>query len=127
MVITQKSSKKRPAPTQGGPKPKKLHVETVKSKADNKRSRPVTQPLDARDPDSESDEDLEEDDIDVEEDVDHEIEDGKDGDESPMQVDSRTDEYKIPKDPNGLSVQLNFHRSKEGKLNFLSHSRSRIS
>ena len=130
MVITQKSSKKRPAPTQGGPKPKKLHVEAGKSKADNKRrSRPVTQPLDARDPDSESDEDLEEDDIDVEEDVDHEKEDGKDGDgdESPMQVDSRIDEYKIPKDPNGLSVQPNFHKSKEGKLNFVSHSRSRIS
>ena len=59
--------------------------------------------MDVRGSDSESDEDLEEDDIDVEEDVDHEKEDEKDGDESAMQVDSRTDEYKIPKDPNGLS------------------------
>lgn len=95
MVFTQKSSKKRSAPAQGGPKPKKLHVESGSSKADvKKRSRPVTQPLNARD--SESEEDLE-DDMDVEEDDldDHEE---QEGDESAMQVDSRTDEQNIPKD-----------------------------
>ena len=90
MVLTQKSSKKRPAPTQGGPKPKKLHAESGSSKADvKKRSRPVTQPLDARDSESEDD------DIDVEEDEldDHEEQEEE---ESAMQVDSKTD---IPKDP----------------------------
>ena len=95
MVFTQKSSKKRPAPAQGGPKPKKLHVESGGSKADvKKRSRPVTQPLDARD--SESEEGLE-DDVDVEEDEfdDHEE---QEGDESAMQVDSKTDEHNVPKD-----------------------------
>ncbi|KAF8801167.1 ARM repeat-containing protein [Phlegmacium glaucopus] len=96
MVVT---SKKRPAPAQGGPKPKKIHVESGSSKTDNKkRSRPVTQPLEPQDPDSESEEDLK-DDIDVDGDAsdDHEEEDG---DESPMKVDSKTDEHKIPKDPN---------------------------
>ena len=90
MVFTQKSSKKRSAPAQGGPKPKKIHVESGSSKADvKKRSRPVTQPLDARDSESEDD------DIDVEEDEldDHEE---QEGDESAMQVDSKTD---VPKDP----------------------------
>ena len=93
MVFTQKSSKKRPAPAQGGPKPKKLHVESGSSEAnDKKRSRPVTQPLDAQSLDSEP----EEEDIDVEDGLDnHE-------DESAMQLDSKTDEHKIPKDPNGL-------------------------
>ena len=96
MVFIQKHTKKRPAPTtQGGPKLKKLHVEGGSSKVnDKKRSRPVTQALDARDPDSES----EEDEIDVEED---ELDDHKD--EFTMQADSRTDEHKVPKDPNGLN------------------------
>ena len=94
MVFTQKSSKKRSAPAQGGPKPKKLHVESGSSKPDvKKRSRPITQPLNAQD--SESEEGLEED-IDVEDDDDHEE---QEGDESAMQVDSRTDEQNIPKDP----------------------------
>ena len=84
MVFTQKSSKKRSAPAQGGPKPKKIHVESGSSKADvKKRSRPVTQPLDTRDSESE-DEDIdgEEDELD-----DHEE---QEGDESAMQVDSKT-------------------------------------
>lgn len=92
MVLTRK---KRPAPAQGGPKPKKLHVENGSSKADvKKRSRPITQPLDVQD--SESEKGLE-DDIDVEEDEldDHEE---QEGDEYAMQVDSRTDEHNIPKD-----------------------------
>jgi pumilio homology domain family member 6 len=97
MVFTQKSSKKRPAPAQGGPKPKKHHAESGSSKADvKKRSRPVTQPLDAQDSESEEDDiDVEEDDLD-----DHEE---QEGDESAMQVDSRTDEHNIPKDPSSNS------------------------
>jgi len=106
MVFTKKSSKKRPAPSQDGPKSKKLHLENGNSKADNKkRSRPVTQPLDSRDPDSESQEDVE-DDIDVEDedgDLDDHEEKNEEENESAMQVDSRTDEYKMPKDPNGVS------------------------
>jgi hypothetical protein len=91
MVFAQKSSKKRSALAQGGPKPKKIHVESGSSKADvKKRSRPVTQPLDAQD--SEYEEGLE-DDIDVEEDDDHEEQEGD------MQVDSKTDEHNKPKDP----------------------------
>ena len=95
MVFIQKSSKKRPAPAQGGPNPKKIHVEGGSSKADvKKRSRPVTQPLDARD--SESEDGLEED-IDVEDELgDHEE---QKEDESAMQVDSRTDKHNIRKDP----------------------------
>ena len=95
MVFTQKSSKKRSAPAQGGPKSKKPHVESGSSKTDvKKRSRPVTQPLDALD--SESEEGFE--DIDIEEDGldDHQ---DQEGDESAMQVDdSRTDEH-TPKEP----------------------------
>ncbi|KAJ7025570.1 armadillo-type protein [Mycena alexandri] len=52
MAAAQKSAKKRPAASQGGPKPKKAHVEKpAKSnaekpagKSDKKRSRPVTLP-----------------------------------------------------------------------------------
>ncbi|KAJ7158057.1 armadillo-type protein [Mycena filopes] len=52
MAAAQKSTKKRPATSQGGPKPKKAHVEKpAKShaekpagKSDKKRSRPVTLP-----------------------------------------------------------------------------------
>jgi pumilio homology domain family member 6 len=92
MVFTQKSSKKRPAPAQGGPKPKKLHVESGSLKAHvKKRSRPVTLPLDARDSESEDDIDVEEDELDHHEE--------QEGDESAMQVDPRTDEHNIPKDP----------------------------
>ena len=107
MVFTQKSSKKRPASAQGGPKPKKIHGESGSSKAEvKKRSRPITQPLDARD--SESEDGLE-DDIDVEEDGmdDHEE---QEEDESAMQVDSRTDEHNIPKDPSSnLKKVTSFH------------------
>src|ERR1700678_452631 len=106
MVFTQKSSKKRPAPGQGGPKSKKIHVETRSSKTDGnkQRSKPLTQPLDAQDPDSESEEGGLEDDVDVEEDELDDEEEEKGGDEFAMQVDdSKSAEYKIPKDPNGLS------------------------
>lgn len=122
MVFTKKSSKKRPAPAQDGPKSKRLHVESGNSKADNKkRSRPVTQPLDAQDPDSES----QGDDIDVEEEEEEEgdlddHEEKEDENESAMQVDARTDENKIPKDPNGMSpTYINPSKRKEKKLTLL--------
>ena len=103
MDFTQKSSKKRPAPAQGGPKAKKLHVENRSSKVDSKkRSKPITQPLDAQDPDSESGEDLEDD---IEAEVDEK-------DESAMQVDPGwTNEYKTPKDPNGSSTSIDSKKS----------------
>ena len=119
MVFTKKSSKKRPAPAQDGPNSKRLHLESGNSKADNKkRSRPVTQPLDAQDPDSES----QEEDIDVEEEEEGEEdlddhEEKEDENESAMQVDSTTDEYKIPKDPNG--VYINPSKRREKKLTLL--------
>ena len=99
MVFTQKSSKKRPGPAQGGPKSKKLHVESGSSKADvKKRSKPVTQPLDAQD--SESEDGLE-DDVDLEDELDDHEELEEDG--SAMQVDSKTDEPNIQKDPSSNS------------------------
>ena len=51
MATAQKVSKKRPAPTQAGPTPKKAHLtksaskQQVKTTADKKRSRPVTLPI----------------------------------------------------------------------------------
>lgn len=105
MVFT---SKKRPAPAQGGPKSKKLHVDSDKKK----RSRPITQPLHAQDLNSESEENLG-DDIDLDEDESDEHRE-EDGDDSAMQVDSRTNEDKIPRDPNGLST----HKFEEAKLSF---------
>ncbi|KAJ7856725.1 armadillo-type protein [Mycena olivaceomarginata] len=82
--------KKRPAASQGGPKPKKAHVDKAATKSDKKRSRPVTLP--ARDvPDaSESDEDLEEEVEAFDEELDQ--------DEFPMEVDEAP-ANKTPKDP----------------------------
>jgi hypothetical protein len=42
MVATQKSQRKRPAASQAGPSPKKVHLD--KEKSDKKRSRPITIP-----------------------------------------------------------------------------------
>lgn len=57
MAALQNSSKKRSAPSQSGPKSKKVHLE--KSKPDKKRSQPITRP--AQDSESENDSDLEDD------------------------------------------------------------------
>lgn len=87
------STKKRPAASQGGPKPKKVHVDKAAKSSDKKRSRPVTLPTRDVSDATDSDEDLE----DVE-DVDEEI--GQD--EYPMEVDE-TPANKTPKDPAGSS------------------------
>ncbi|KAJ7148678.1 armadillo-type protein [Mycena crocata] len=89
MAAAQKSTKKRPAVSQGGPKPKKVHVDKS-AKSDKKRSRPVTLP--ARDVQSASDseaEDVEGEGNDLDEEMDEE--------ESPMEVDD--DAPKMQKDP----------------------------
>ncbi|KAJ6475719.1 armadillo-type protein [Mycena vitilis] len=91
MAAAPKSTKKRQAVSQGGPKPKKAHVEKS-SKSDKKRSRPVTLP--ARDVPSPDDSDAEEEDLEVEADdaMDEEVEQ----DEYAMDV---TDAPQNQKDP----------------------------
>ena len=77
MVASQKTSKKRSAPSQAGPKAKKAHVDSAK--ADKKRSRPITQPLAVEDGASDSDgpsDDIEDEGLAADEDV---VEDGEDG------------------------------------------------
>lgn len=97
MAASQKSGKKRVAPTQTGPKAKKVHLESTKS--DKKRSRPITQAI-TQDNGSDSDP------SDVED-----VGDDEDGfevveeDEQAMQVDSKPEQQ--PKDPNGVySISL---------------------
>lgn len=96
MPAAQKTSKKRPAPTQSGPTPKKLHLEKPakgKEAAPKKRSQPVTKPV--RTEDSASD-DQEFDDLEAAEN-DMDLDDGVGGDQ--MHVDS----FNAPaKDPNGM-------------------------
>ncbi|KAF7377819.1 PUM-HD domain-containing protein [Mycena sanguinolenta] len=85
------ASKKRPAASQGGPKPKKVHVDksAVATKADRKRSRPVTLP--AKDSDAtDSDEDLGDEVEDVAEEIDQ--------DEYSMDIEEGSGN-KTPKDP----------------------------
>ncbi|KAJ6551671.1 puf family RNA-binding protein [Mycena capillaripes] len=88
MVAAQKSTKKRPAASQGGPKPKKVHVEKA-AKSDKKRSRPVTLP--AREVQSASDSEAE----DVEEEADA-MDDEMEQDEFPIEG---TEAPKNQKDP----------------------------
>jgi hypothetical protein len=124
--------KKRPAASQGGPKPKKAHVDKAATKSDKKRSRPVTLP--ARDvPDaSESDEDLEEEVEAFDEELDQ--------DEFPMEVDDAP-ANKTPKDPAGpfsvlpVGARLNITQravrhikpKKSSKSNGGQQSRTRLS
>lgn len=100
MAATQKSSKKRPAPTQSGPTPKKLHL--AKSSKDKdifvgkKRSRPITLPV--QEENSEDEDEFgglggAEDDLAFGEEV---IDDE-------MAMESS---IALPKDPNGLSAVL---------------------
>jgi hypothetical protein len=94
MAATQKSSKKRPAPTQSGPTPKKVHIaKPAKGKDDKKRSRPVTLPVQEETSDSQEEEFDEfggaEDDM--------RLDGGAGMDE--MDVDSSN---ALPKDPNGM-------------------------
>ncbi|KAJ7139088.1 puf family RNA-binding protein [Mycena epipterygia] len=88
MAATQKSTKKRPAVTQGGPKPKKAHVEKP-GKSDKKRSRPVTLP--ARDVQSASDSEAE--DIEAEA---EDMDEGMEQDEFPMEISDAPQNQKDP-------------------------------
>ncbi|KAJ7916192.1 armadillo-type protein [Mycena leptocephala] len=81
MVAASKSTKKRPAVSQGGPKPKKVHVEKP-AKSDKKRSRPVTLP--ARDVQSATDSEAEDDEEDQVDAMDEAEE--MEQDEYPMEV-----------------------------------------
>lgn len=95
MVAAQKNTKKRSAPSQSGPKPKKVHVE--KPKSDKKRSRPITAPVVVEEAGSESEGDWEDDDDDSAEAI---VDDeGHDGDA--MEVDEPKQQDLRPKDPNG--------------------------
>ncbi|KAF7368915.1 ARM repeat-containing protein [Mycena venus] len=93
VAATGKSTKKRPAVSQGGPKPKKVHVDKTAPKSDKKRSRPVTLPArEVRDA-SDSDEEDFEDDAEALDEADEEMQD-----EFPMEVDEAP-ANKTPKDP----------------------------
>lgn len=115
MVAAQKTSKKRSAPSQAGPKAKKAHVDSAKT--DKKRSRPITQPLAVEDGASDSDgpsDEVEDDGLAVDEDS---VEEGEDA----MEVDQKQDQR--PKDPNG-TVHIS---SKIIACLIIANSRSRIS
>lgn len=95
MAASQKTSKKRSAPSQAGPKAKKPHVDSAKT--DKKRSRPITQPLAVEDAASDSDgpsDDVDDEGLAAEEDI---AEEGGDA----MEVDQKNDQR--PKDPNGTA------------------------
>ncbi|KDR73166.1 hypothetical protein GALMADRAFT_251738 [Galerina marginata CBS 339.88] len=94
MAASNKTSKKRTAPTQAGPKAKKSHLESTKP--DKKRSRPITQPIPDKEKESESESEAEDAILD-EEQVDEAAEDYE-VDEQKMEVDSKPDQR--PKDPN---------------------------
>ncbi|KAF9479209.1 ARM repeat-containing protein [Pholiota conissans] len=89
MVALQKS-KKRAAPSQAGPKPKKTHLESAKT--DKKRSRPITQPLAAEDAGSDSEggsDDLDDEPM---------LEEEADEADEAMDIDVKPDQR--PRDPN---------------------------
>ena len=96
MAASQKSGKKRAAPTQTGPKAKKVHLESTKS--DKKRSRPITQAI-TQDNGSDSDQSDVEDVGDDEDEFFDEFE-TVDEDEQDMKLDSMPEQQ--PKDPNGV-------------------------
>ncbi|KAF8965483.1 armadillo-type protein [Flammula alnicola] len=91
MAASQKSNKKRSAPSQAGPKAKKAHLESTKT--DKKRSRPITQPLVAEDAGSDSESGTDN----IGDEVEFEDDDAEDA-EPAMEVDSTPDQR--PKDPN---------------------------
>ena len=95
MAASQKSGKKRAAPTQNGPKTKKVHLESTKP--DKKRSRPITQAI-TQNNGSDSDQS---DGEDVGDDGDESVDEfeGVEEDEQAMQIDSMAEQR--PKDPNG--------------------------
>lgn len=109
MAAANKSSKKRPAASQAGPKAKKAHLEKP-GKADKKRSRPVTAPVVASASQTDSEDDL--DDLEVDVGGDDEWVDEDDVQDAPMDEDAPPDPTPEastqPKDPNGVSGQSLF-------------------
>ena len=101
MAATHKSAKKRSAPSQSGPKPKKVHLEKENTKSDKKRSRPITKPVVAQssgsDSESDSENGLDEADGAFDETDDFDVGEGA---EQEMEVDQKP-ETKV-KDPNGI-------------------------
>ncbi|KAJ7661236.1 puf family RNA-binding protein [Mycena rosella] len=93
MAAAQKSTKKRPAVSQGGPKPKKAHVEKP-AKSDKKRSRPVTLP--AREVHSASDSEAEPEDIEAIEAEADDVDEAMEQDEFPMETDDAPSSQKDP-------------------------------
>ena len=97
MAALHKTSKKRAAPSQAGSKTKKTHIEGAKP--EQKRSRPITQPLVSEDPASDSDAPS-----DNAEDEGLELEDIAEATDDVMEVELKQD--LLPKDPNGVSSTL---------------------
>lgn len=105
MAPRQISSKKRPAPSQTGPKAKKAHIEKPLKTTEKRRSRPITAPVKSTS-DSEADE----------EDWEDEGGEGGDNDEANENAVIEDDPGEIepaapiiPKDPNGLSSPCRIH------------------
>ncbi|PPR04486.1 hypothetical protein CVT24_013095 [Panaeolus cyanescens] len=116
MAFSGSSSKKRPAPSQGGTKSKKANVATTASKPEKKRSQPITKPAASSSKNSDVSEDEDEGDW---EDVDENSEDAMDedeqeDDENAMEVDSKEQR---PKDPNasreGHKAQKALHEQRK--------------
>jgi hypothetical protein len=97
MAASQKSGKKRVAPTQNGPKVKKAHLESTKF--DQRRSQPITQPIttsqESDGSDRSDEEDIGNDEYEFADDF-----EAVEEDESAMPVDSKPQQH--PKDPNGM-------------------------
>jgi hypothetical protein len=119
MPGTTKAGKKRPAPSQAGPKPKKIQL--VKPlKPEGKRSQPITAPAvpsDAEDSDSLGD--LDNSDLERDEWIDEEKGFGDD-EEYAMDEDSPLDPgLAKSKDPNGMSSPTYIHRRKSTSMQLL--------
>ena len=102
MPGTTKASKKRQAPSQAGPKSKKIQLEKP-VKPEKRRTRPITAPIAAEPEDSDSLEDL--DDLDAkhgDEWLDDNDDNDRGNDQGVMDEDSPPDSgFLKPKDPNG--------------------------
>jgi pumilio homology domain family member 6 len=102
MPGTTKTTKKRPAPSQTGPKSKKIHLEK-QGKPEKKRSQPITAPIAADAEDLESLEDL--DDLESEQgDEWIDQEEGHRGEEDDAMAEDSPQDSGFPKskDPNGM-------------------------
>lgn len=111
-MAAPKPTKKRLATSQGGPKPKKAHVDKSSKSAkpsDKKRSRPVTVPVKDE---SESDSEVE----DIEDEAAEDEADGGEENDSPMETD---DPPPIRKDPAGACRAFSCRLDSEISLQLL--------